>query len=92
MACMRDQAAATAAPSLRSEPLGSMRIPLPDLAEQQGIVAALNGLDELDHTHLTVVAAARRTRVALASALLGSSTEPASDVFPRHRLERETLL
>lgn len=92
VAWMRDRAAATAAPSLRSESLGSMRIPLPDLAEQQGIVAALNGLDELDHAHLTLAAAARHTRVALASALLGSSTGPASHAFPRHRLERETPL
>ncbi|MCX5393725.1 type I restriction-modification system subunit M/S [Streptomyces sp. NBC_00094] len=69
---MRDRAAATAAPSLRSESLGSLRIPLPALAEQREIVAALDGLDELDRAHLAVAVSARRTRTALAGALLGS--------------------
>ncbi|MFE4588883.1 type I restriction-modification system subunit M/S [Streptomyces laurentii] len=71
VAWMRDRAAATAAPSLRSESLGSLRIPLPDLAEQQEIVAALDGLDELDRAHLAVAVSARRARTALAGALLG---------------------
>ncbi|MFF9566853.1 N-6 DNA methylase [Streptomyces sp. NPDC014685] len=92
VAWMRDRAAATAAPSLRSESLGSLRIPLPDLAEQQEIVAALNGLDELDRAHLAVAASVRRTRIALAGALLGPSTEPAPDVIPRRRLEKEASL
>lgn len=91
VAWMRDRAAATAAPSLRSESLGSLRIPLPGLAEQQEIVAALNGLDELDRAHLAVAASVRRTRIALAGALLGPSTEPAPDI-PRRRLEKEASL
>ncbi|MBD0420504.1 restriction endonuclease subunit S [Streptomyces sp. TRM S81-3] len=92
VAWMRDRAAATAAPSLRSESLGSLRIPLPDLAEQQEIVASLNGLDELDRAHLAVAASVRRTRIALAGALLGPSTEPAPDIIPRRRLEKEASL
>jgi type I restriction enzyme M protein len=69
---MRDRAAATAAPSLRSESLGSLRIPLPALAEQWEIAAALDGLDELDRAHLAVAVSARRARTGLAGALLGS--------------------
>ncbi|MFE2068186.1 N-6 DNA methylase [Streptomyces sp. NPDC059467] len=92
VAWMRDRAAATAAPSLRSESLGSLRIPLPDLAKQQEVVAVLNGLDELDRAHLSVAASVRRTRIALAGALLGPSTEPAPDTFLRHRFEKEAPL
>ncbi|MEU9454827.1 N-6 DNA methylase [Streptomyces sp. NPDC048277] len=92
VAWMRDRAAATAAPSLRSESLGSLRIPLLELAEQQEIVAALNGLDKLDHAHRTVAASVQRTRIALAAALLGPSSEPAPDTFPRRRFEKEASL
>ena len=92
VAWMQDRAAATAAPSLRSESLGSLRIPLPELAEQQEIVAALNGLDELDRAHMTAAASVRRTRIALAGALLGPSTEPAPATFPRRRFEKEASL
>ncbi|MGI5470248.1 N-6 DNA methylase [Streptomyces sp. CA-132043] len=84
VAWMRDRAAATAAPSLRSESLGSLRIPLPDVAEQRKIVAALNGLDELDRAHMAVAASVRRTRMSLAGALLSSSAESAFDSSPRH--------
>ncbi|WUD73185.1 N-6 DNA methylase [Streptomyces sp. NBC_00510] len=92
VAWMRDRAAATAAPSLRSESLGSLRVPLPDLAEQHEIVAVLSGLDELDRAHLAVAASVRRTRIALAGALLGPSTEPAPDTFLGHRFEKEAPL
>ncbi|MGA5196532.1 N-6 DNA methylase [Streptomyces exfoliatus] len=71
VAWMRDRAAATAAPSLRSESLGSLRIPLPDLVAQQEIAAALDGLDELDRAHVAAAVSARRTRTALAGVLLG---------------------
>ncbi|BBJ41579.1 hypothetical protein SSPO_042970 [Streptomyces antimycoticus] len=83
VAWMQDRAPATAAPSLRSESLGSLRIPLPDLAEQQEIVAALNSLDELDRAHQAVATSARRTRIALAGALLGPSAEPAPGTFEK---------
>ncbi|MFJ3304734.1 N-6 DNA methylase [Streptomyces sp. NPDC086549] len=92
VAWMRDRAAATAAPSLRSESLGSLRIPLPELAEQQKIVAALNGLDELDRAHLAVAASVRHTRIALAGALLGPSTEPSPGIIARRRFEKEASL
>lgn len=92
IAWMRDRAAATAAPSLRSESLGSLRIPLPEPAEQQEIVAALNGLDELDRAHLAVAASARHTRIALAGALLGPSTAPVPGIIPRRRFEKEVSL
>ncbi|MFG3308252.1 N-6 DNA methylase [Streptomyces wuyuanensis] len=92
VAWMRDRAAATAAPSLRSESLGSLQIPLPDLVEQQEIVAALNGLDELDRAHLAVAASVRHSRIALAGALLGQSSEPTPGTFPRHRFEKEAML
>ncbi|WP_335941626.1 type I restriction-modification system subunit M/S [Streptomyces sp. PTD5-9] len=89
---MRDRAAATAAPSLRSESLGSLRIPLPDLAEQQEVVAALNCLDELDRAHLAVASSVRRARIALAGALLDPSAEPAPDAVTSHRFEKEAPL
>ncbi len=92
VAWMRDRAAATAAPSLRSEPLGSLQIPLPGLVEQQEIVAALNGLDELGRAHLAVAASVRHSRIALAGALLGQSWEPAPGTFPSHRFEKEAML
>ncbi|MEU2426331.1 N-6 DNA methylase [Streptomyces sp. NPDC007851] len=92
VAWMRDRAAATAAPSLRSESLGSLRIPLPELAEQQEIVAALNGLDELDRAHLAVAASVRHTRIALADALLGPSPEPLPGIIARRRFEKEASL
>lgn len=76
VAWMRDRAAATAAPSLRTESLGSLRIPLPDLGQQEGFVAALNGLDELDRAHQHVAASLRQARIALTSALLCPSAEP----------------
>ncbi|NEC12315.1 N-6 DNA methylase [Streptomyces sp. SID8014] len=76
VAWMRDRAAATAAPSLRSESLGALRIPLPDLAEQQEVVAALDSLDALDRAHQSVAASARRARTALSGVLLGPHTHP----------------
>ncbi|NEC01324.1 N-6 DNA methylase [Streptomyces anulatus] len=73
---MQDRAAATAAPSLRSESLGSLQVPLPTLAEQREIVAALDSLDELDRAHLAAAVSARRTRTALAGALLSPPGRP----------------
>ncbi|MFF0276838.1 N-6 DNA methylase [Streptomyces sp. NPDC004330] len=73
---MRDRAAATAAPSLRSESLGSLQVPLPTLAEQREIVAALDSLDELDRAHRAAAVSARGTRTALASALLSPPDRP----------------
>ncbi|MEV3874875.1 N-6 DNA methylase [Streptomyces sp. NPDC049906] len=84
VAWMRDRAAATAAPSLRSASLGSLRIPLPDLAEQQEVVAALDCLDELDRAHLSTAASARRTRIALAVALLGSYAHSSPNTPAHH--------
>lgn len=92
VAWMRDRAAATAAPSLRTESLGSLRILLPELTEQQEIVAVLNGLDELDRAHQTVAASLRHTRSTLADALLGPSADPAPDTRSRHRFEKEATL
>ncbi|MEU4548279.1 N-6 DNA methylase [Nonomuraea dietziae] len=92
VAWMKDRAAATAAPSLRTESLGSLRIPLPELTEQQEIVAVLSGLDELDRAHQTVAASLRHTRIALAGALLGPSADPAPDTWSRHRFEKEASL
>jgi type I restriction enzyme M protein len=89
VAWMQDRAAATAAPSLRTESLGSLRIPLPELPEQQEIVAMLNGLDELDRAHKTVAAALRHTRITLADVLLGPSADPAPDIRSRDRFEKE---
>ncbi|MGX9920683.1 N-6 DNA methylase [Streptomyces sp. NPDC002248] len=76
VAWMRDRAAATAAPSLRCESLGSLRIPLPDLSEQREVVAALNLVDELDRAHQSAAASARLTRTELADALLGTHVRP----------------
>lgn len=92
VAWMQDRAAATAAPSLRTESLGSLRIPLPELTEQQEIVTALNGLDELDRAHQTVATSLRHTRAALADTLLGSSSEFTPDIPPHHRFEKEASL
>lgn len=92
VAWMQDRAAATAAPSLRTESLGSLRIPLPELTEQHEIVAVLNGLDELDRAHRTVAASLRNTRIALAGALLGPSAEPTPDTWSGHRFEKEASL
>jgi type I restriction enzyme M protein len=88
VAWMQDRAAATAAPSLRTESLGSLRIPLPELPEQQEIVAMLNGLDELDRAHKTVAASLRHTRIALAGVLLGPSADPALNI----RFEKKASL
>jgi type I restriction enzyme M protein len=81
---MRDRAAATAAPSLRSESLGALRVPLPELAEQQSVVEALADLDALDRAHRGVAAAVRDTRAALADVLLGPSARPVPDTRPRY--------
>ncbi|MFJ6405964.1 N-6 DNA methylase [Streptomyces hydrogenans] len=90
VAWMQDRAAATAAPSLRSESLGSLRIPLPDLVEQHETVAALNDLDALDRAHRTVAACVRRTRTALADTLLAPRTHPAFDPLAHDRPDKET--
>ncbi|MFF6888952.1 N-6 DNA methylase [Streptomyces sp. NPDC012421] len=91
VAWMQDRAAATAAPSLRSESLGSLRIPLPDLAEQHQTVTALNDLDALDHAHRAVAACVRRTRTALADTLLAPRTRLATHHTPAHdRPHKET--
>ncbi|MFI0487070.1 N-6 DNA methylase [Actinomadura sp. 9N215] len=92
VAWMRDRAAATAAPSLRTESLGTLRVPLPDLSEQLEIAAALDGLDELDCAHRTVAASLRHTRAALAGALLGASAEHDSATWAHHRPEKEASL
>ncbi|MFF2021678.1 N-6 DNA methylase [Streptomyces sp. NPDC058171] len=78
VAWMRDRAAATAAPSLRSESLGTLRIPVPELAEQRSVVAALTELDELDRAHREVAAALQDTRTALADVLLAPSAPDTS--------------
>ncbi|MGW6562140.1 N-6 DNA methylase [Streptomyces hydrogenans] len=90
VAWMQDRAAATAAPSLRSESLGSLRIPLPDLAEQHETVAALNDLDTLDRAHRAVAACVRRTRTALADTLLAPRTHLTSDIPAHDRTDKET--
>ncbi|MFK4108803.1 N-6 DNA methylase [Streptomyces sp. NPDC002176] len=92
VAWMRDRAAATAAPSLRSESLGTLRISLPPLAEQEERVAALNGLDELDRAHLAVADSARRARIALAEALLSPAVRADAATTPPHRFEKEAAL
>jgi type I restriction enzyme M protein len=92
VAWMRDRAAATAAPSLRTESLGTLRVPLPDLTEQLEITAALDGLDELDRAHRTVAASLWHTRTALAGALLSAPAEHDSETWAHHRPEKETSL
>ncbi|URM91024.1 N-6 DNA methylase [Streptomyces sp. MRC013] len=92
VAWMRDRAAATAAPSLRTESLGSLRIPLPKLSEQYEIVTALDGLDKLERAHQTVVASLRRARTALADALLGRSSEFAAETPSHPSFEKEASL
>ncbi len=92
VAWMQDRAAATAAPSLRAESLGSMRIPVPELTEQHKIVAALSGLDKLDLAHQRVAASLRHTRIALADALLGASFEFTVETSSHHLIEKEASL
>ncbi|GAA2211400.1 hypothetical protein GCM10009850_068590 [Nonomuraea monospora] len=91
VAWMQDRAAATAAPSLRTESLGSLRIPLPDPTEQQKIVTMLNDLDELDRAHKTVATSLRHSRISLASVLLNPS-EPAPEIQSRDRFEKKASL
>jgi type I restriction enzyme M protein len=69
---MRDRAAATAAPSIRTESLGNLKIPLPALREQRAIAATLVGLDELDRMHQQLAASVRHARTVLADALMSS--------------------
>ncbi|WP_405508080.1 N-6 DNA methylase [Streptomyces cyaneofuscatus] len=85
---MRDRAAATAAPSLRSESLGALKIPLPDLAEQQQIARALSGVDELDRAHREVAASLRDTRIALAEGLLRPAGASASGLTAHRPSEK----
>jgi type I restriction enzyme M protein len=92
VAWMRDRAAATAAPSLRTESLGTLRVPLPDLTEQLEITAALDGLDELERAYRTVAASLRHTRTALAGALLGAPAEHDSGIWAHHGPEKEASL
>ncbi|MFC6932588.1 N-6 DNA methylase [Actinomadura yumaensis] len=92
VAWMRDRAAATAAPSLRTESLGTLRIPLPDLTEQLEIAGALDGLDELDCAYRTAAASLRHTRTTLASALLDAPAEPDPGISAHHRPEKEASL
>ncbi|WP_067894886.1 type I restriction-modification system subunit M/S [Actinomadura chibensis] len=89
VAWMRDRAAATAAPSLRTESLGTLRVPLPDLTEQLKITAALDGLDDLDRAHRTVAASLSHTRAVLAGALLSAPAEHDSAPSDYHRPQKE---
>ncbi|MEU0702038.1 N-6 DNA methylase [Streptomyces bacillaris] len=89
---MRDRAAATAAPSLRSESLGALQIRLPDLAEQRVIAMALGGLDELDRAHREVAAALRDARTALAEGLLSPAAAFSSGPAPHCSSEKGVLL
>ncbi|MEV7212697.1 N-6 DNA methylase [Kitasatospora cineracea] len=76
---MRDRAASTAAPSIRTGSLGRLEVPLPPLPEQHAIVSALAHLDELDFLHREFAAAAHDTRTALADLLMGSPPRPVTD-------------
>jgi type I restriction enzyme M protein len=84
VAWMRDRAAATAAPSLRTDSLGTLKIPLPALSEQHAIASTLEGLDGLDRLHQELAASVRNARVLLAEALMDSPPESAAHAFPRH--------
>ena len=75
---MRDRAAGTAAPSIRTESLGNLRLPLPSLQEQTAIASMLVSLDELDRAHQKGAASARQARTFLADALMGSRLEGAA--------------
>lgn len=98
---MRDRAASTAAPSLRTESLGSLPIPLPTLSEQREIVETLMALDRLDRLHQECASALQQTRTALADILMSPPAEPAPrppsqvpapHVLPQHILfEKGTL-
>jgi type I restriction enzyme M protein len=93
VAWMRDRAAATAAPSLRTESLGTMQIPLPHLAEQQEFAAALDSLDALDRAHQAVAASFRHVRTTLTGALMDPSADPTpAATAPRLRSEKEAQL
>ncbi|MFI7239512.1 N-6 DNA methylase [Streptomyces cyaneofuscatus] len=89
---MRDRAAATAAPSLRSESLGALKLPLPRLAEQQRIAGALSGVDELDRAHREVAASLRHARIALAEGLLSPVGASASGLTSHRPSEKGALL
>ncbi|MFK0190461.1 N-6 DNA methylase [Kitasatospora sp. NPDC090308] len=67
---MRDRAASTAAPSIRTGSLGRLEVPLPPLSEQHTIVSALVHLDELDRLYREFATSARGTRSALADLLM----------------------
>ncbi|WP_158822178.1 type I restriction-modification system subunit M/S [Streptomyces sp. NRRL F-5727] len=90
VAWMQDRAAATAAPSLRTDSLGSLRIPLPDPTVQHETVTALHHLDELDRAHRAVASCVRRTRTALADTLLTPRTRTAPDTPAHDRPDKET--
>ncbi|MFE0762369.1 N-6 DNA methylase [Streptomyces smyrnaeus] len=72
---MRDRAASTATPSLRSESLGHLQIPLPTLMEQRAIADTLVGLHDLDQAHREYAAALRQLRVTMADALIGTALD-----------------
>ncbi|MFD0165846.1 N-6 DNA methylase [Streptomyces decoyicus] len=82
---MRDRAASTAAPSLRTESLGLLQVRLPALSEQRAIAETLVGLDELDLLHQEFIAALRQTRTTLADVLTHPRSEPGPPATPGTR-------
>ncbi|MDJ0342703.1 N-6 DNA methylase [Streptomyces sp. H10-C2] len=94
---MRDRAASTAAPSLRTESLGLLQVHLPPLSEQRAIAKTLVGLDELECLHQEFAAVLRQTRTSLTDVLTRPRTEPGPPPRPgtftaqvmRHQLRFE---